>query len=79
MFEQMQKKFSKKGLYKKIFVWTDTNFFFKKKLCLYKRYPFIIMNRDPSNKKGTHWWSFLGLYPKKEVFLFNSFGFDGFK
>ena len=55
------------------------NFFFKKKLCLYKRYPLIIMNRDRSNKNGTHWWSFLDLYPKKEIFLFNSFGFDGFK
>ena len=55
------------------------NSFSEKKLCLYKRYPFIIMNIDHSNKKGTHWWSFLDLYPKKEIFLFNSFGFDGFK
>ena len=26
-------------------------------------YPFIIMNTDRSNKKGTHWWSFLDLHP----------------
>ena len=43
------------------------------------RYPFIIMNTDCSNKKGTHWWSFLDLHSKKEIFLFDSFGFDGFK
>ena len=41
------------------------------------RYPFIIMNTDRSDKKGTHWWSFLDL--GKGIFLFNSFGFDGFK
>ena len=43
------------------------------------RYPFIIMNADHSNKKGTHWWSFLDLHKKKEIFLFDSFGFEGFK
>ena len=43
------------------------------------RYPFIIMNTNRSDKKGTHWWSFLDLHPKKEIFLFDSFGFDGFK
>ena len=42
-------------------------------------YPFIIMNTDRTNKKGTHWWSFLDLHPKKEIFLFHSFGFEGFK
>ena len=26
-----------------------------------------------------HWWSFLDLHPKREIFLFDSFGFDGFK
>ena len=44
-----------------------------------RQYPFIIMNTDHSDKKGTHWWSFLDLHPKKEIFLFDSFGFDGFK
>ena len=43
------------------------------------RYRFIIMNTDCSDKKGTHWWSFLDLHERKEIFLFNSFGFEGFK
>ena len=43
-----------------------------------KKYPFIIMNTDRSDKAGTHWWSFLDLHPKKEIFLFDSFGFEGF-
>ena len=43
------------------------------------RYPFIIMNTDCSDKKDTHWWSFLDLHPKKRNFLFESFGFEGFK
>ena len=43
------------------------------------RYPFIIMNTDHRDKKGTHWWGFLELHPRKEFFLFNSFGFEGFK
>ena len=42
-------------------------------------YPFIIKNMDHSNKKGTHWWSFLDLHERKEIFLFDSFGFEGFK
>ena len=37
------------------------------------------MNIDQSDKKGTHWWSFLDLHPKKEIFTFDSFGFEGFK
>ena len=43
------------------------------------KYPFIIMNTDRSDKAGTHWWSFLDLHKKKEIFLFDSFGFEGFK
>ena len=43
------------------------------------RYPFIIMNVYRSDKNGIHWWSFLDLYPKKEISLFDSFGFEGFK
>ena len=43
------------------------------------KYPFIIMNTDRSNRNGTHWWSFLDLHPKKEIFLFDSFGFTGLK
>ena len=26
-----------------------------------------------------HWWSFLDLHPKKEILMFDSFGFEGFK
>ena len=44
-----------------------------------KKYPFIIMNTDRSDKSGTHWWSFLDLHEKKESFLLDSFGFTGFK
>ena len=43
------------------------------------KYPFIIMNTDRSDKSGTHWWSFLDLHPKKEIFLFDSFRFTGFQ
>ena len=43
------------------------------------QYLFIIMNTDRSDKKGTHWRSFLELHPKKEIFLLDSFGFNGFK
>ena len=42
-------------------------------------YPFIIMNTDRNNKNRKQWWSFLDLHSKKEIFLFDSFGFDGFK
>ena len=41
-------------------------------------YLFTIMNTDRSDKKGTHWLSFLNLHPRKEIFLFDSFGFEGF-
>ena len=37
------------------------------------------MNTDRNNRKGEHWWSFLDLHEKKEIFLFDSFGFEGFK
>ena len=43
------------------------------------KYHFIIMNTDRSDRAGTHWWSFLDLLPKKEIFLFDSFGFEGLK
>ena len=44
-----------------------------------RKYPFIIMNTDRSDRAGTHWWSFLDIHPKKEIFLFDSFGFEGLK
>lgn len=43
------------------------------------QYPFVIMNTNQSDEKGTHWWSFLDLHPKKEIFLFDSLGFECFK
>ena len=43
------------------------------------KYPFIIMNTDRSDRSGTHWRSFLDLHQKKDIFLFDSFGFEGLK
>ena len=37
------------------------------------------MNNDQSGIKGTHWWSLLDLHPTKEIFMFDSFGFESFK
>ena len=34
---------------------------------------------ERNNKPGTHWWSFLDIYPKKGLLLFDSFSFTGFK
>ena len=57
-----------------------TKFIFFHKMMIDKnRYTFIIMNTDRSDKNGTHWWSFLDLHERKEIFLFDSFGFEGFK
>ena len=42
-------------------------------------YPFAIFNIDRENKPRTHWWSFLDIYPKKDLFLFEGFGFAAFK
>ena len=52
---------------------------FQKMMIEKNRYPFIIMNADRSIKNGTHCWSFLDLHKRKEIFLFDSFGFEGFK
>ena len=52
---------------------------FHEMMYLKDKYPFVIMNTDRSDKKGTHWWSFLDLHDRKEIFLFDSFGFEGFK
>ena len=32
------------------------------------------MNTDRSDKKGTYWWSFLDLHPKKKSSMFDNFG-----
>ena len=29
--------------------------------------PFAIFNTDRENKPGTHWWSFLDIYPEKDL------------
>ena len=42
-------------------------------------YPFMIMNTDRAGKKGTHWWSFIEISSKEQIFLFDSFGFVGLK
>ena len=43
------------------------------------QYPFMVMNTDRDNKNGTHWWSLLELYTHRNTFLFDRFGFTGFK
>ena len=39
------------------------------------KYPFMIVNTERSDKKETQWWSILDVSPKKEIFLYDSFGF----
>ena len=41
------------------------------------KFPFIIANRDSSDRKGTHWWSILDIDPKNDIFFFDSFVLDG--
>ena len=36
------------------------------------KYPFEIFNTDKENKPGTHWWSFLDIYPRKGLLLSDS-------
>ena len=43
------------------------------------KYPFAISNTDKENKPGIHWWSFMDIHPKYNLFLFDSFGLEGFK
>ena len=52
---------------------------FHEMICFKCKYLFVIMNTDRSDKNDTHWWSFLNLHDRKEIFLFDSFGFEGFK
>ena len=42
------------------------------------KYPFAIFNTDKENELGVHWWSFMDIHPKNNLFLFDSFGI-GFK
>ena len=48
----------------------------KEKRCYY---PFAIFNINRANKLETHWWSFLNVYPKTQLLLFDSKRFQGFK
>ena len=34
---------------------------------------------DDSTKSGDHWWSILNIKPKKDLFFFDSFGYDALK
>ena len=43
------------------------------------KYPFSIFNTDKENEQGVHWWSFMDIHPRNNVFLFDSFGVEGFK
>ena len=43
------------------------------------KYPFAIFDTDKENEPGVHWWSFMGIHPKNNLFLFDSFGIEGFK
>ena len=43
------------------------------------KYPFAIFNTAKESKPGTHWWSFLDIQPKNNLFLFDSLELDGFK
>ena len=37
------------------------------------------MNTDRAGTKGMHWWSFLEISSKEQIFLFDSYGFIGLK
>ena len=43
------------------------------------KYPFATFNTDKENELGDHWWSFMDIHPKNNLFLLNSFGLEGFK
>ena len=43
------------------------------------KYPFAIFNTDKEIQPGIHWWSPMDVNPKNNLFLFDSFGTEGFK
>ena len=43
------------------------------------KYAFAMFNTDKENKPGVHWWSVMDIHPKNNLFLFDSFGLEGFK
>ena len=42
------------------------------------KYPFDIFNADKESEPGVHWWSFVDIHQKNNLFLFDSFGFKLF-
>ena len=65
-----------------VFPSDETFKFFKHKHLIRAKkapYPFMIMNTDRKNQEGEHWWSLLEISDKKQIFLFDSFGFVGLK
>ena len=43
------------------------------------KYLFAIFNTDKENEPCIHWWSFMDIHQKNNLFLFDSFGLEGFK
>ena len=43
------------------------------------KYPFAIFNTDKESEPGKHWWSFLDIHPKYNLFLLDSCGLQGLK
>ena len=43
------------------------------------KYPFAIFNTAKEIEPRKHWWSFLDIQPKNNLFLFDSLGLDSFK
>ena len=39
----------------------------------------FLLNTDKENEPGVHWWIFMDIHPKNNLFLFDSFGGEGFK
>ena len=39
----------------------------------------FLLNTDKENEPGVHWWIFMDIHPKNNLFLFDSFGVEGFK
>ena len=43
------------------------------------KYPFSIFNTDKENEPGVHWWNFVNIHSKNNLFLFDSFSLEGFQ
>ena len=43
------------------------------------KYPFAIFNTDRENEPGIHWWSFVDINLKNNLFLFDPLGIQGLK